>query len=108
MKLLNRTIRAYLFYLLITLLIAIPLFYIAIRLLIFKTADETLRKQLQDTRSLLARQNDTGSLPISIRLDGNMRIVEGKGPATDSIYDVQILNEVEQETEPYREIAGQV
>ena len=86
MKLLNRTIRAYLYYLLITLLIAIPLFYIAIRLLIFKTADETLRKQLQDTRSLLSRQADTGSLPISIRLDGNMRIVEGKVPATDSIY----------------------
>ncbi len=109
MKLLNKTIRSYLVYSSIILLITIPLFYVVVRHVLLRAVDHSLKAQMREIRNNLSSIHSRQELEIWSGLDKDISLYTEPGPAADSIYTLYVANPRHHHDEdPYREIAGTI
>ena len=108
MKLLNRTIRSYLFYSFLALLITIPLFYFVVRGVLLRSVDRSLRAQMQEIRSNLGSINSAGELAIWSKMDKDIRISEASEFSPDRYYTIYQRNHRHHDDDPYRELSGTI
>ncbi len=109
MKLLNKTIRSYLVYSSIILLITIPLFYVVVRHVLLHAVDHSLKAQMREIRNNLSSIHSRQELEIWAGLDKDISLYTEPGPASDSIYTRYVTNPRHRRDEdPYREIAGTI
>jgi len=108
MKLLNRTIRSYLFYSFLALLITIPLFYFVVRSVLLRSTDRSLRIQMQDIRSNLGSINSAGELAIWSKMDKDIRIDEANQSSPDRYYTIYRRSPRHHNDDPYRELSGTI
>jgi signal transduction histidine kinase len=108
MKLLNRTIRSYLFYSFLALLITIPLFYFVVRGVLLRSVDRSLRVQMQDIRSNLGSINSASDLAIWAKMDKDIQINEANGYVKDAYYTIYRKNPRHHDDDPYRELSGSI
>lgn len=108
MKLLNKTIRSYLFYSITLLLVAIPLFYVVVRRVLLHAVDNSLKEQMQDIRSNLPYIHSAEELQIWSKMDKDIRLSPADKPFKDIIYSVYRQGKRHHEDEPYREISGTI
>jgi signal transduction histidine kinase len=106
MKLLNLTVRNYLLFSVIVIVVALPVFFNVMENLMHEDVDEAiwLRKQVL----LLQAHHLQNEADVRLwqKLDGTIRIKEGISlPRADSIYYTAYYDTLEQELEPYRELA---
>jgi signal transduction histidine kinase len=106
MKLLNKTIRSYLGYSIIILLVGIPVFYLIIEQLYILDVDEALvikKEELQHSTKKLQNDHD---IRLWLAMDNDVKII-GKGEAAgrDSIYQTIHYDPLAHEMEPYRELS---
>jgi signal transduction histidine kinase len=109
MKLLNKTIRSYLVYSSIILLITIPLFYVVVRHVLLHAVDHSLKSQMREIRNNLSSIHSKQELEIWAGLDKDISLYTEPGPASDSIYTRYVTNpRHHRDEDPYREIAGAI
>lgn len=106
MKLLNKTIRSYLVYSFIILLVTVPLFYFVVRSVLLHATDRSLRNQLTDIRSNLSSIHSKEELATWSRLDKDISLEAAGSEFPDRIYTTYRLGRRHHDQEPYREIAG--
>jgi len=101
MKLLNRSIRSYLIYSFIIILITIPLFYFFIQQIVYEEVDESLVAQkeeiVQNLEKLSGKPSTTGNFVLGIEL-----IPLKKLPLQDSLYNIEVFDKISGEHLPYR------
>src|SRR5262249_45073590 len=105
---LNRTIRSYLFYSFLALLITIPLFYFVVRSVLLRSVDRSLRAQMHDIRSNLGSINSAGELAIWSKMDKDIRIDETQGNSPDRYYTIYRRDPRHHDDDPYRELSGSI
>lgn len=110
MKLLDRTLRTYLVYSALVMLISIPTFYYVIKHLFSSHVDETLLLR----KTTIAQQLEKLT-PASVSVDwrdpeGNtwLRPADAKSPQRDSIYDARYTEPGETEPELFRELSARL
>lgn len=109
MKLLNKTIRTYLVYSFIILMISIPLFYVVVRHVLLHSVDRSLRIQLRDIRNNLSSIHSKQELDIWSGLDKDISLYPANVPGPDFVYTRYVANPRHHHDEdPYREIAGTI
>src|SRR6185312_1971658 len=111
MKLLHKTIRTYLVYSSVILLITIPLFYVVVRHVLLHSVDRSLKTQLRDIRNNLSSIHSKQELDIWSGLDKDISLYSATTAAPDSIYTGYIeksWHKNETDKDPYREIAGTI
>jgi signal transduction histidine kinase len=103
-KLLHKTLKTYLIYSVLILLISAPIFYYATKRLYTKEADDTLllhkKEFLKNTASTL-RHTD---IPLWNRFNRNAKIDSTKRITKDSLFFSSYYDTLDAETEPYREL----
>ena len=107
MKLLNRSIRSYIIYSIIIILIAVPVFYFVIQTIVHEEVDEGLVAQKEVVVQRLEK------LPDSLRLHGATAIDIELVPASslhrkDSFYNITLFDIISKENIPYRVVEGGV
>lgn len=108
MRLLNKTIRSYLFYSFTIILVAIPLFYIVVRKVLLHSVDRSLRAQMRDIRSNLPSIRSADEIQIWSRMDKDIRLAETNEELPDRIYTLYHPNHRHHDEDPYREISGNI
>lgn len=103
-KLLNKTLRAYLIYSLLILIISAPIFYYATERLYIKEADETLLLHKNEFLKSTAATLKLTDIPVWNSFNRNVKIHSGKIVTTDSIFFSTYLDTLDEENEPYREL----
>ena len=101
-KLLYKTRRIYLIFLIVIFLLVAPLFYILSQKIYLKNTDETLmlyKTEFIKNSALTLTEND---IPVWNRFNARIQIKKPNGLRTDSLYYTSIFNHLEQEDEPYR------
>ena len=103
MKLLNRSIRPYLIYSFIIVLIAVPVFYFAIQAIVHEEVDEGLVAQkeeiMQHFRKLPGSDSVRGFMTLGIQL-----ILGPSVHQRDSFYNITVFDRISGEYIPYRVI----
>lgn len=108
MKLLNRTIRSYLFYSVAIVLIAIPLFYFTVRKVLLRSVDHSLRMQMRDIRSNLSSIHSPEEIMIWSKMDKDIQLAPSESSFPDRIYTVYRKDPRHHDEDPYREIRGSI
>jgi len=110
MKLLNKTIRSYLVYSFIILLVTIPLFYFVVKTVLLHAVDKSLKTQLREIRSNLYAVRSQDELEVWSKLDKDISLSATDANFNDSLYTIYKFTRKhhEDENEPYREIAGTI
>src|SRR6185312_16559873 len=109
MKLLHKTIRTYLVYSSVILLITIPLFYVVVRHVLLHSVDRSLKTQLRDIRNNLSSIHSKEELDIWSGLDKDISLYAATVAAPDSVYTRYVPNpRYKHDEDPYREIAGTI
>ncbi|HMH32399.1 MAG TPA: HAMP domain-containing sensor histidine kinase [Puia sp.] len=108
MKLLNRTIRSYLFYSFTILLVAIPLFYFVVKTVLFHSVDRSLKTQMRDIRSNLPSISSAKELETWSKMDKDILLAPAEKTAPDRIYTIYRSNRRHHDEDPYREISGTI
>ncbi|PWT72259.1 MAG: hypothetical protein C5B59_16270 [Bacteroidetes bacterium] len=106
MKLLNKTIRSYLVYSFIILLVTVPLFYFVVRSVLLRATDHSLKTQLADIRSNLSSIHSQDELITWSRLDKDISLAPATRAFRDHIYTTYRQNRRRGDQDPYREISG--
>jgi len=101
MKLLNRSIRSYIVYSIIIILIAVPVFYLVIQAIVHEEIDEGLVAQKEEAIQRFKK------LPDSVFLSESMMSGMGLTPSLqlqqqDSFYNVTTFDKISHENIPYR------
>jgi hypothetical protein len=103
MKLLNRSIRSYLIYSFIIVLIAVPVFYFVIQAIVYEEVDEGLVAEkeeiVQNSGKLPGIDSAWGSKALGIQLTPASVLVQ-----RDSFYNIVIFDKISKEHIPYRVI----
>ena len=104
MKLLNKSIRSYIAYASVVLLIAIPVLYAAIQQIVAEDVDENLLVQKERIISRLQKVTDPGNLTSMGMLDSSITFRPSQPPITmvDSLYTSFIFDTIANEKIPYR------
>ena len=104
MKLLDKSIRLYLLYAALILLIAVPVLYFSIQRIIAEDADESLVAQKEKIISKLNRINDISFLESLQNLDADITLLPAKKPVArkDTLYNIEIYDDISKEVVPYR------
>ena len=103
MKLLNRSIRSYLIYSCIIVLIAVPVFYFVIQAIVYEEVDEGLVAQkeeiIQNSGKLPAIDSGWESIVLGIQLIPAPALAQ-----RDSFYNIVLFDKISKEHIPYRVI----
>jgi signal transduction histidine kinase len=103
MKLLDKSIRSYLIYAAIVLLIAIPVFYFAIQRIIKEDVDESLMAHKEQIVSKLEGVIDSNPFSFLEAFEPNLTITAAKVSAPyDKFYTIEEYDKVSEENIPYR------
>jgi signal transduction histidine kinase len=106
MKLLNKTIRSYLVYSFIILLVTVPLFYLMVRRVLLHAVDKSLKSQLHDIRVNLPSIHSAGELETWARLDKDIRLSSSDSYFKDSLYTSFVGSNIKRHhPDPYRQLA---
>jgi len=106
MKLLNRTIRSYLFYSITILLVAIPVFYFVVKGVLLHSVDHSLRTQMREIRKNLDAIQSVDELQAWAKMDKDIRLTHADRVFDDKIYTAYYADAKRHDEDPYREIAG--
>ncbi|MCW3118393.1 MAG: hypothetical protein JWM28_2475 [Chitinophagaceae bacterium] len=107
MKLLNRSIRSYLIYSSIIVLIAVPVFYFVIQQIVYEEVDESLVAQKDEIIQNFSKLSGTASLPEAIALGIQLTPSSTFNPR-DSFYNMVLFDKISKEHIPYRVIESGV
>ena len=102
-KLLHKTLRSYLVYSILILLISAPIFYYATQRLYIKEADDTLLLHKKEFQYYNASNLKESDLPVWNSFNRNRKIIEGYQVANDSFFFSNYYDTLDAEIEPYRE-----
>ncbi len=113
MKLLDRTLRTYLVYSALVMLISTPVFYIVIQQLFIDDVNEDLNLRKQTIQQQVARFTDRRTLLNWCDFENNtkFRAVDARTPKSDTIYDVVYQQQIgpgQTEAEPFRELSARI
>ncbi|MCL9805640.1 HAMP domain-containing histidine kinase [Flavobacterium amniphilum] len=102
-KLLHKTLRYYLIFSLIVMLLAVPLFFFISQWLYFHEADEALAVQKEEFVKFYVPQIKENEIAVFNKLNSDLHIEENKvGMTRDTIYDRNFYNHMDKENEPFR------
>lgn len=104
MKLLNKSIRTYLLYATIILLISVPVLYIAIQRIVAEDVDESLMAKKEKIVRYLENKNDSAFRINNQTLDSDVTLLLSQTATVkkDSVYTVIIHDKLSNEETPYR------
>ncbi len=110
MKLLNRTIRTYIIFSIITLIVGIPVFYAVIEHLYIQDVDESLVLRKKELQTRVNRIKTQDEIKLWQDLDGDIFITPLNSTLTlkDSIYQTFHFDTLANEIEPYRELSTSI
>jgi hypothetical protein len=107
MKLLNQSIRSYLIYSFILILIAVPAFYFVIQTIVSEETDEGLVAQKEDIIQNLSKLTGEYSVPeaiaLGVQLVPSLSLIQN-----DSFYNSRAYDKISKETIPYRVVKSGV
>ncbi|MES2545480.1 MAG: HAMP domain-containing sensor histidine kinase [Bacteroidota bacterium] len=102
-KLLHTTLKYYISYSLIVMLLAIPLFFFTTQALNLHETDEALMLEKQEFVSFYAPQLKENEIAIFNKLKGDLKIEKEDGKLfKDTFFNTYYYNSLEHENEPYR------
>ncbi|TDW96226.1 sensor histidine kinase [Dinghuibacter silviterrae] len=108
MRLLQKTIRSYIAYSVVVLLVAIPVFYFSIKSLVSEDADEHLQTIEASVRQKIVQAVQTRTLTQLAFADQDVTLSPGNGSlAFDTLTDEDIYDSVVHEHVPYRVLTSQ-
>ncbi|MGB4816499.1 MAG: hypothetical protein WBP30_07950, partial [Ferruginibacter sp.] len=107
-KLLHKTLRAYLLYSLLILLIAAPVFYYATQKLYLQEADDTLLLHKKEFIEYAAPTMNETNIADWNKFNRNRKINAFDNLSTDTIYTTTYYDTLDAELEPYRELKAAV
>lgn len=107
-KLLDKTLRAYLFYAIGILLVAAPLFYFITEKLYLEDADETLELHKNEFLHHFISKLKTTDIPIWNRFNRDIKILPPTGGTSDSTFSTFYFDTLSAENEPYRELNARI
>lgn len=108
MKLLNRSIKSYLLYSAILLLVSIPVFYLALQKVLLHSTDESLKEQLATVRSEIHLVQSEYELNAWKKLDWDISLEEIYSKVNDTLKTAEYFNGYSKEKEAFREISGNI
>ena len=109
MKLLNRTLRNYVIFSTILLLIAVPAFSFIINDLYIKDIDDELLHKKQGLELRLKKLSSEAELQALLNMEGNIEIRDPKKTVLhDSLFKWMVFDSLENSWEPYRALAGPI
>lgn len=103
-KLLNKTLKTYLIYSVLILIISAPLFYYATKRLYTKEADDTLLLHKKEFLKYTASTLQYTDIPLWNRFNRNAKIDSVKQTAKDTLFFSSYYDTLDAEIEPYREL----
>lgn len=103
-KLLHKTLRAYLVYSVLILIISAPIFYYATERLYIQEADDTLLLHKREFLNYSAQTLKQVNITDWNRFNRNVKIDSGTKVSKDTIFFSAYLDTLEAEIEPYREL----
>ena len=102
-KLLHKTLRYYLIFSLVVMLLGVPLFFFISQWLYFHEADEALAVQKEEFVKFYVPQIKENEIDIFNKLNSDLHIEKNKeGMVKDTIYDRNFYNHMDKENEPFR------
>lgn len=103
MKLLNKSIRSYLIYAAIVLLIAIPVLYFVIQQIVAEDVDENLVAEKSGIINKLEKANNLDSINFFAGIEQDFTIIKAlTSLPKDSFYSISVYDKTADETIPYR------
>lgn len=103
-KLLNKTLKTYLIYSVLILIISAPLFYYATKRLYTKEADDTLLLHKKEFLKYTASTLQYTDIPLWNRFNRNAKIDSVKQTTKDTLFYSSYYDTLDAEIEPYREL----
>lgn len=103
-KLLHKTSKAYLIYSVLILIISAPIFYYATQRLYMKEADDTLLLHKKEFLKYTAPALTYADIAAWNRFNRNVKLDSGKKVTKDSLFFSTVLDTLDAEIEPYREL----
>ena len=103
-KLLNKTLKTYLLYSVLILIISAPLFYYATKRLYTKEADDTLLLHKKEFLKYTASTLKYTDIPLWNKFNRNAKIDSVKQVTKDNIFFSSYYDTLDAEIEPYREL----
>jgi signal transduction histidine kinase len=103
-KLLNKTLKTYLIYSVLILIISAPLFYYATKRLYTKEADDTLLLHKKEFLKYTASTLQYTDIPLWNRFNRNAKIDSVKQTTKDTLFFSSYYDTLDAEIEPYREL----
>ena len=103
-KLLNKTLKTYLIYFVLILIISAPLFYYATKRLYTKEADDTLLLHKKEFLKYTASTLQYTDIPLWNRFNRNAKIDSVKQVTKDTLFFSSYYDTLDAEIEPYREL----
>lgn len=107
-KLLHKTLRVYLFYSLLILVFAAPIFYYATKKLYLQEADETLLLHKKEFIEYAAPAMNETDIADWNKINRNTKIYPTSNLLNDTIYNTTYYDTLDAELEPYRELKAPV
>ncbi|MEO6000916.1 MAG: HAMP domain-containing sensor histidine kinase [Chitinophagaceae bacterium] len=107
-RLLHRTLRAYLLYSLLILIIAAPVFYYATQKLYLKEADDTLLLHKKEFTAYAAHTMNETDIADWNKFNRNRKIAPIGNFLKDTFYNTTYYDSLDAELEPYRELQARV
>ena len=107
MKLLTKTIRSYLIYSFVVLLVTIPVFYLVVQYVLMDSVDKSLRLHLADLRGSLSTVHSKEELLLWARLDKDIRLTPASRDCRDSLYTNFLVRDTsDPDPNPYRQLSS--
>lgn len=103
-KLLHKTLKAYLIYSVLILIISAPIFYYATKRLYTKEADDTLLLHKKEFIKHTVSTLKYADIPLWNRFNRNAKIDSAKQVTNDTLFFSSYYDTLDAEVEPYREI----
>lgn len=105
MKLLNRTLKSYLVYSFLLLLVTVPLFYFVVRNVLLHAVDKSLKTQLGEIRNNLKANISTPDLEVWSELDKDIHLEKSDKYFEDYIHTRYLkTHENDKDLDPFRQI----
>ncbi len=101
MKLLNRSIRPYLIYSFIIIVIAIPIIYFSLQRIVYEEVDEGLVAQKEEIKTSFKNIDRDVSIPASVAA-GFQLTPSSSLAGKDSFFNVEVFDKISRENIPYR------